>query len=101
MPEYSYVCDKEHRQWNNNTGCGHEFTIICPVSQYISSPECPECNRSDAVVRDYREDNVKAYLHPFSKRQRAQIIEPILKGSVYPPPIPLDRFLTHYQEPRP
>ena len=58
MPEYSYVCDKEHRQWNNNTGCGHEFTIICPVSQYISSPECPECNRSDAVVRDYREDNV-------------------------------------------
>ena len=58
MPEYSYVCDKEHRQWDNNTGCGYEFSIVCSVKKYISSPECPQCKRDDAVVRDYRQDNV-------------------------------------------
>ncbi len=58
MPEYTYVCDKEHRQWNNNTGCGYIFALVCSVKQYTSSPFCPICGRNDAVVRNYREDNV-------------------------------------------
>ncbi len=58
MPEYSYICNKEHRQWDKPIGCGHRFSIITTVRNYTASPICPSCNQNDAIIRDYREDNV-------------------------------------------
>ncbi len=60
MPEYSFICDR------NQMGCGHEFSIVCSISDYTSEVECKSCGQSDNIIRNYAEDTNHGFIRKSS-----------------------------------
>lgn len=52
MPEYTFQCDQE------DNGCGHIFSIVCPISKYSPKQKCPQCKKTKPVHREYLLDNL-------------------------------------------
>lgn len=52
MPTYTYTCLEGQK------GCGYTFEIYIPIAKYDPNvfPECPNCNKKNAVKRNFQKD---------------------------------------------
>jgi hypothetical protein len=56
MPSYCFQCYKSEK------GCGHRFDIVCTMNEISGLvPNCPKCNKTTTVFRDYESERVAPY----------------------------------------
>ena len=56
MTAFYFICASDQN------GCGHEFSIVCSVSDYTDEVECESCGKTKEVIRNYVEDTNSGFI---------------------------------------